>query len=326
MAAPIFHGTGLSQFTIALALECKVVFQQRRFDPEATLRNIAEHRADVLVVVPTMLQRIIDVGADVTRPLRHVVAEGHLRRRVGDLAGPEPAHRGHFRRCALQPLRIHRGGGRDRRHARGDADRAGHRGPPAGGLPGRDLRREPQARSPNPTSPERFSSAAGCSFEGYTDGRNKEVVDGLLSSGDVGHFDRNGLLFVDGRDDDMIVSGGENVFPAGGREPAVRTPGRARRRRRRRRRSRLRKTPARLRRSRPRLGARRAGDQGLRQVQPGPLQGSPRHRVHRRDAPQRHGQDPSHEACRVGVSSRPPSARRTPRWSSRRRGAGRPSR
>ena len=34
-----------------------------------------------------------------------------------------------------------------------------------------------------------------------------------MSSGDVGHFDENGLLFVDGRDDDMIISGGENVFP-----------------------------------------------------------------------------------------------------------------
>jgi fatty-acyl-CoA synthase len=51
------------------------------------------------------------------------------------------------------------------------------------------------------------------SFEGYTDGRHKEVIDGLLSSGDLGHFDDDGLLFIDGRDDDMIVSGGENVFP-----------------------------------------------------------------------------------------------------------------
>jgi fatty-acyl-CoA synthase len=50
-------------------------------------------------------------------------------------------------------------------------------------------------------------------FEGYTGGGNKEIIDGLMSSGDVGHFDENGLLFVDGRDDDMIVSGGENVFP-----------------------------------------------------------------------------------------------------------------
>jgi len=51
-------------------------------------------------------------------------------------------------------------------------------------------------------------------FEGYTGGGNKQIIDGLLSSGDVGYFDHNGLLFVSGRDDEMIVSGGENVFPA----------------------------------------------------------------------------------------------------------------
>jgi fatty-acyl-CoA synthase len=50
-------------------------------------------------------------------------------------------------------------------------------------------------------------------MEGYTGGGNKEAIDGLLSSGDVGHFDADGRLFVDGRDDEMIVSGGENVFP-----------------------------------------------------------------------------------------------------------------
>ena len=54
---------------------------------------------------------------------------------------------------------------------------------------------------------------SGARFEGYTDGRHKQIIDGYMSSGDMGHFDENGLLFVDGRDDDMIVSGGENVFP-----------------------------------------------------------------------------------------------------------------
>jgi fatty-acyl-CoA synthase len=51
-------------------------------------------------------------------------------------------------------------------------------------------------------------------FEGYTGGGGKEEVDGLLASGDVGHFDAEGRLFVDGRDDEMIVSGGENVYPS----------------------------------------------------------------------------------------------------------------
>jgi fatty-acyl-CoA synthase len=50
-------------------------------------------------------------------------------------------------------------------------------------------------------------------FEGYTGGGSKEIVSGLMSTGDVGRFDASGRLFVDGRDDEMIVSGGENVFP-----------------------------------------------------------------------------------------------------------------
>jgi fatty-acyl-CoA synthase len=50
-------------------------------------------------------------------------------------------------------------------------------------------------------------------FEGYTGGGSKEVIDGLMATGDVGHLDHEGRLFIDGRDDDMILSGGENVFP-----------------------------------------------------------------------------------------------------------------
>ena len=50
-------------------------------------------------------------------------------------------------------------------------------------------------------------------FEGYTGGGSKDLIDGLMSTGDVGHLDDEGRLFVSGRDDDMIVSGGENVFP-----------------------------------------------------------------------------------------------------------------
>ena len=50
-------------------------------------------------------------------------------------------------------------------------------------------------------------------FEGYTGGGSKDMIDGLMATGDVGHLDEAGRLFVDGRDDDMIVSGGENVFP-----------------------------------------------------------------------------------------------------------------
>jgi len=62
--------------------------------------------------------------------------------------------------------------------------------------------------------PGRIFVGNGMLFEGYTGGGGKEVVDGLMSSGDVGRFGADGRLYVEGRDDEMIVSGGENVFPA----------------------------------------------------------------------------------------------------------------
>ena len=62
-------------------------------------------------------------------------------------------------------------------------------------------------------SPAGSSSATGCCSRATPAASAKEVVDGLMSSGDVGRFDDDGRLYVEGRDDEMIVSGGENVFP-----------------------------------------------------------------------------------------------------------------
>src|SRR5262249_5154610 len=49
--------------------------------------------------------------------------------------------------------------------------------------------------------------------DGYTSGNTKDFHDGFMSSGDIGRLDEAGRLFVVGRDDEMIVSGGENVYP-----------------------------------------------------------------------------------------------------------------
>jgi fatty-acyl-CoA synthase len=70
-----------------------------------------------------------------------------------------------------------------------------------------------EGREARPGEGGRIFVANELVFEGYTGGGGKEIVGGLMSTGDVGHFDAAGRLFVDGRDDEMIVSGGENVFP-----------------------------------------------------------------------------------------------------------------
>jgi fatty-acyl-CoA synthase len=62
-------------------------------------------------------------------------------------------------------------------------------------------------------------------FEGYTGGGSKDLIDGLMATGDVGRMDDAGRLFVEGRDDEMIVSGGENLFPKEVEDTLARHPG-----------------------------------------------------------------------------------------------------
>ncbi|WP_054813164.1 acyl-CoA synthetase [Nocardia arizonensis] len=212
MAAPIFHGTGLSQFTLGLGLGNTVVFRQRRFDPERTLATVAEYRAATLVVVPTMLQRIIDLGEQVlsrydTSSLRVLFAAGSsvspdLSRRTAEVFGDVLYNLYASTEVAVAAVATPQ----DMREAPGTVGR-----PPVGCRVA--IYDEQRRKITTPGVVGTIFVSSGLSFAGYTDGRTKEMVDGLMSSGDVGHFDREGRLFIDGRDDEMIVSGGENVYP-----------------------------------------------------------------------------------------------------------------
>jgi len=211
MAAPIFHGTGLSQFVLSFALGCTVVMN-RRFNPEKTLQGIAEHHADVLIVVPTMLQRIIDLGPEVlarydTSSLRILFAAGSslspdLCRRTAETFGDVLYNLYGSTEVAVATVATPE----ELRRAPGTAGRAPVTCQVA-------LFDADNKRVTEPETIGRIFVSSGLSFGGYTDGRHKEIIEGMLSSGDMGHFDSDGLLFIDGRDDDMIVSGGENVYP-----------------------------------------------------------------------------------------------------------------
>jgi acyl-CoA synthetase (AMP-forming)/AMP-acid ligase II len=211
VAAPLFHATGLATCALGLALGNRVVLS-RRFDPEATLKAIAQHRAGALVLVPTMLQRILDLGPETlarydTSSLDVVFAAGSalspdLCRRTAEAFGDVLYNLYGSTEVAAAAVATPQ----ELRAAPGTVGR-----PPVGcRLACYDEHRR-KVTEPGRTGTLFVSS--GLSFTGYTDGNNKEIVDGLLSTGDTGHFDETGLWFVDGRDDDMIVSGGENVFP-----------------------------------------------------------------------------------------------------------------
>jgi len=210
IVAPMFHAWGFSQLVLAASLACTVV-TRRKFDPEATLDLIDRHRATGLAVVPVMFDRIMDLPADVRgrysgRSLRFAAASGSRMRpdvviafmdQFGDVIynNYNATEAGMIATATPQDLRA-------------APDTAGR---PADGTEIRILDKEFHEV---PTG--ELGSIYVCNdtqFDGYTSGTTKDFHVGFMSSGDVGYLDKTGRLFVVGRDDEMIVSGGENVYP-----------------------------------------------------------------------------------------------------------------
>jgi fatty-acyl-CoA synthase len=211
IAAPLFHSWGLANYTLGVPLASTFVLR-RRFDPEGTLRAIARHRVTALVVVPVMLQRILELPEEAldrydTSSLRVIAVSGSalpgsLATRVMDRFGEVLYNLYGSTEVAWATIATPE----DLRAAPGCAGRA-----PLGTVV--KLFDEHDREVP-PGRTGRIFVASGFPFEGYTGGETKATIGDLMSSGDVGHFDAAGRLFVDGRDDDMIISGGENLFPS----------------------------------------------------------------------------------------------------------------
>jgi acyl-CoA synthetase (AMP-forming)/AMP-acid ligase II len=210
IVAPMFHAWGFSQLVISALMACTIV-TRRKFDPEATLALVDNHQATGLCVVPVMFDRIVDLPDDVRtrysgRSLRVAAASGSRMRpdvvikfmdQFGDVI--------YNNYNATEAGMIATATPADLRAAPDTA------GKPADGTDIRildaDFRELPTGKVG--TIYVRNSTQ----FDGYTSGATKDFHAGFMSSGDVGYLDAAGRLFVVGRDDEMIVSGGENVYP-----------------------------------------------------------------------------------------------------------------
>jgi len=183
----------------------------RRFDPEAALGLVERNEATAMIVVPAMLQRILALGrgriADFdTGRVRTIFCAG------SQLPGVVATETMDVFGEVLYVLY----GSTEVAYATVATPADLRAAPTTVGAPvlGASVRLlDGDGREVPAGESGRIFVSNGIEFEGYTDGATKEVIDGLMSSGDVGHFDAAGRLFIDGRDDDMIVSGGENVFP-----------------------------------------------------------------------------------------------------------------
>jgi acyl-CoA synthetase (AMP-forming)/AMP-acid ligase II len=210
VAAPLFHSWGFFHFIMSLPTASTLVLR-RRFDPEETLRAVQDHSAQVLAVVPVMLQRILRLPEETLArydpsslritSISGSALPGELALEWMDRFGDTVYNLYGSTEVAYATVATPE----DLRAAPGTAGR-----PPRGTM----VRiYDDEGRALPVGEVGRIFVGNEMSFEGYTGGGGKETIDGLLSSGDVGHFDSSGHLFVDGRDDEMIVSGGENVFP-----------------------------------------------------------------------------------------------------------------
>jgi fatty-acyl-CoA synthase len=211
IAAPLFHSWGYGHFTMGLALSSTLVLQ-RRFEPEATLAAIASWRPSALVVVPVMLSRILELGPEVigrydVSSLRVIAVSGSAL--PGDLA----LHT----MDAFGDVLYNLYGTTEVAWATIASPAQLRAAPGTAGTPPRGTRvrlfDEDDQPVTTPGQPGRIFAANEMVMDGYTGGGSKPMIDGLIATGDVGYLDTHGRLFVSGRDDDMIVSGGENVFP-----------------------------------------------------------------------------------------------------------------
>ncbi|PRY36369.1 fatty-acyl-CoA synthase [Umezawaea tangerina] len=204
--APLFHTWGLAAFQIGLVLGATLVLR-RRFDPAVLLADLRDHRCGALFVVPVMLQRVLELADPDAPDLRVIASSGS--------ALPPPV----TTRCLREfgPVLYNLYGSTEVSWVTIATPDELARRPETVGLPPRGTRLAILDEHGDPVAPGatgRIFVANDMLFEGYTNGAGKEVRDGLMSTGDVGYRDETGLLFIAGRDDEMIVSGGENVYPA----------------------------------------------------------------------------------------------------------------
>jgi fatty-acyl-CoA synthase len=210
LAPPLFHGSGLLMAGLTGLLGSTLVVR-RRFDAATLLDDMATHRATALCVVPTMLQRVLALGDQEIRrrdlsSLRVIFSAGaqlpaEVARRTTEVLGDVIYNMYGSTEASIATLATPA----DVRAAPTSV------GKPALGSRVRIL--DDHGRELPHGQIGRIFVGTGSPFEGYTGGGGKKTIDGLLSTGDIGHFDSAARLYVDGRDDEMIVSGGENVFP-----------------------------------------------------------------------------------------------------------------
>lgn len=204
---PLFHGFGFAFLVLGAALSGTVILR-RRFDAEQARRDLAETGAELAVGVPVMWQRVLDDAGEAL--VRH-----RLRALVSAAAPLPPALAEQLLR-GFGPVVFNIYGASETGLVSIATPLDLHEAPGCVGSPLQGIRialLDEQGEPVPAGHTGRLYIGSGMVFAGYTDGRARDMRDGLMRSGDLARLDEQGRLWIEGRDDDMIVSGGENVYP-----------------------------------------------------------------------------------------------------------------
>lgn len=210
---PLFHVGGLNnQTTPALHAGATVVLHPK-FDVENTFDAIEHDHVTLTVLVPAQLTAMMahphwtsaDFGNLRMISTGSTIVPEHVTRAVHGRGVPLVQIYGSTETCpiaaGLRPQDARRKAGSAGQAARHCAlrivDADDHDVAP--GAQGQVLVRGPNVMNGYWKQPEASAAA---------------LADGWFHSGDIGHFDDDGYLFIDGRGNDMIISGGENIAPA----------------------------------------------------------------------------------------------------------------
>jgi O-succinylbenzoic acid--CoA ligase len=211
LCMPLFHVGGLA-IVLRAAIQGMCVVLEPRFEPEAVLETLTSARINLVSLVPTMLERLLDHAGERALPedLRGVLLGGgpvpeSLLERARALRVPVAPSYGLTEACSqvatMTPAEVREG-----RNCAGQP------------LPGVEIRIVGANDLPVDPDQEGEIQVRGAQvMQGYLDqpeATQFTLRDGWLHTGDIGRIDVEGYLTVLDRRQDLIVSGGENVYPA----------------------------------------------------------------------------------------------------------------
>jgi long-chain acyl-CoA synthetase len=215
ITGPMYHSAPNAYGGLALQFG-GTVYLQSRFDPEKLLAAIDRHKITHLHMVPTMFVRLLKLPAEVKGKydlsslefVVHAAAPCPPDVKKGMIEWWGPVINEYYGSTEVGPVTFC-----------GSADWLKHPGTVGMGVPNVTLRILDDDGNDVPQGEPGEIFCVNTGFGDFTyhkddQKRRDSELDGLISVGDIGYLTDDGYLFLCDRKNDMVISGGVNIYPA----------------------------------------------------------------------------------------------------------------